>query len=55
VTCSPCLAVASRSASSMPSRLYFIGFSEPLSGNLRQLRLDAQKIARAVAEAAETH
>jgi putative flavoprotein involved in K+ transport len=30
--------------------LYFIGFSEPLSGNLRQLRLDARNIARAIGE-----
>lgn len=29
--------------------LHFIGFSEPFSGNLRQLRLDAKKVARAVA------
>ena len=29
--------------------LYFIGFSEPLSGNLRQLRLDARQIARSIA------
>ena len=29
--------------------LYFTGFTEPFSGNLRQLRLDARKIARAVA------
>ena len=29
--------------------LYFIGFTEPLSGNLREIRLDARRIARAVA------
>ena len=29
--------------------LHFIGFSEPLSGNLRELRLDARRIARALA------
>jgi len=29
--------------------LHFIGFSEPLSGNMRQLRFDARKIARAAA------
>jgi cation diffusion facilitator CzcD-associated flavoprotein CzcO len=29
--------------------LYFIGFSEPLSGNMRQLRLDSRRIARAAA------
>jgi cation diffusion facilitator CzcD-associated flavoprotein CzcO len=29
--------------------LYFIGFTEPLSGNLREIRLDADRIARAVA------
>jgi putative flavoprotein involved in K+ transport len=28
--------------------LYFLGFSEPLSGNLRQIRLDARRLARAV-------
>jgi putative flavoprotein involved in K+ transport len=28
--------------------LYFIGFSEPLSGNLREVRLDARRIARVV-------
>lgn len=28
--------------------LYFVGFSEPFSGNLRQLRLDAKRIARAI-------
>ena len=28
--------------------LHFIGFTEPLSGNLRELRLDAKRIARAV-------
>ena len=28
--------------------LYFIGFTEPLSGNLRELRLDARRIARAL-------
>lgn len=30
-------------------KLHFIGFSHPLSGNLRELRLDARRIARAVA------
>jgi hypothetical protein len=29
--------------------LHFIGFSEPLSGNMRQLRLDSRRIARAAA------
>jgi cation diffusion facilitator CzcD-associated flavoprotein CzcO len=29
--------------------LYFTGFTEPFSGNLRELRLDARKIARAIA------
>lgn len=29
--------------------LYFIGFTEPLSGHLRELRLDARRIARAIA------
>jgi putative flavoprotein involved in K+ transport len=29
--------------------LYFIGLSEPLSGNLREIRFDARKIARAIA------
>jgi putative flavoprotein involved in K+ transport len=33
-------------------RLHFIGFTEPLSGNLRELRLDARKIAKAVAREA---
>jgi putative flavoprotein involved in K+ transport len=28
--------------------LHFIGFSEPLSGNLREIRFDARKIARAI-------
>jgi putative flavoprotein involved in K+ transport len=28
--------------------IYFIGFTNPLSGNLRELRLDARQIARAV-------
>jgi cation diffusion facilitator CzcD-associated flavoprotein CzcO len=31
--------------------LYFIGFSEPLSGNLREIRFDARKIARAIRRA----
>jgi putative flavoprotein involved in K+ transport len=29
--------------------LYFIGFTEPFSGNLRELRLDARRIARGIA------
>lgn len=32
--------------------LYFIGYSNPLSGNLRQLKIDARKIARKVGAAA---
>ena len=32
-------------------RLHFIGFTDPLSGNIRQLRLDAPKIAHAIAAA----
>jgi putative flavoprotein involved in K+ transport len=32
--------------------LYFIGFSEPLSGNLREIRFDARRIARAISRAA---
>jgi putative flavoprotein involved in K+ transport len=32
--------------------LYFIGFSNPLSGNLRELGIDARRIARAVAASA---
>ncbi|MGP3990592.1 flavin-containing monooxygenase [Streptomyces sp. 3N207] len=32
--------------------LYFTGFSNPLSGNLRELALDARRIAKAVARAA---
>ena len=36
-------------------RLHFVGFTEPFSGNLRQLRLDARKVARAVAEAVSAH
>ena len=31
--------------------LYFTGFTNPISGNLRELALDAQRIARAVARA----
>ena len=31
--------------------LHFIGFTEPLSGNLREMRFDARKIARAIARA----
>jgi cation diffusion facilitator CzcD-associated flavoprotein CzcO len=31
--------------------MYFIGFTNPLSGNLRQLRFDAKRIARAIAQA----
>ena len=31
--------------------LYFTGFTSPISGNLRELALDAQRIARAVARA----
>jgi putative flavoprotein involved in K+ transport len=31
--------------------LHFIGFSEPLSGNLRELRRDAKRIARTIAAA----
>jgi putative flavoprotein involved in K+ transport len=30
--------------------LYFIGFSEPFSGNLRQLRLESRRIARRIAQ-----
>ncbi|MFE2045642.1 flavin-containing monooxygenase [Streptomyces sp. NPDC059477] len=30
--------------------LYFTGFTNPISGNLRELALDAQKIARSIAE-----
>ncbi len=33
-------------------RLHFIGFTEPFSGNLRELRLDARRIAKAVARSA---
>lgn len=29
--------------------LHFVGFSEPFSGNLRELRFDARRIARAIA------
>ncbi|MDT0395436.1 MULTISPECIES: NAD(P)/FAD-dependent oxidoreductase [Streptomyces] len=32
--------------------LYFTGFTNPISGNLRELALDAQRIARAVARSA---
>jgi putative flavoprotein involved in K+ transport len=28
--------------------LYFIGFSNPISGNLREIGLDARRIARAI-------
>ena len=31
--------------------LHFIGFTDPLSGNLRQIRLDSRRIARAIADA----
>ena len=31
-------------------RIYFIGFSHPLSGNLRELRLVSRRIARAIAK-----
>jgi putative flavoprotein involved in K+ transport len=31
--------------------LYFIGFSNPISGNLREVAIDARRIARAVADA----
>lgn len=37
-----------RPAASAPG-IFFIGFSEPFSGNLRELRLDAERIAPAVA------
>ena len=30
--------------------LYFIGYETPLSGQLRQMRIDAKRIARAIAE-----
>lgn len=30
-------------------RLHFVGFTVPLSGNLRQLRLDAKKVAKSIA------
>lgn len=30
------------------AELYFVGFTEPFSGNLRQLRLDAREVAQAV-------
>lgn len=42
-----------RTAPTAPD-LYFIGFTEPFSGNLRQLRLDAKKIARAIAGSARS-
>ena len=32
-------------------RLHFIGFTDPLSGNIRQTRLDAPKIAQAISSA----
>ncbi|MEV5985873.1 NAD(P)/FAD-dependent oxidoreductase [Streptomyces sp. NPDC052051] len=41
-----------RSARSAPD-LYFTGFTNPISGMLRELALDAQKIARTVARRAE--
>ncbi|HEX8098949.1 MAG TPA: NAD(P)/FAD-dependent oxidoreductase [Actinomycetota bacterium] len=34
--------------------LYFIGFSNPLSGNLREVAIDAKRIARAVRRKAES-
>jgi putative flavoprotein involved in K+ transport len=34
--------------------VYFIGFTHPISGNLRELRLDARRIAYAVARGAQT-
>lgn len=33
--------------------LYFIGFTDPLSGNIREMRLDAKKIARSIAHETE--
>jgi putative flavoprotein involved in K+ transport len=33
--------------------LHFIGFSEPLSGNMREIRFDARRIARAIARERE--
>ncbi|GHG68584.1 hypothetical protein GCM10018980_62180 [Streptomyces capoamus] len=35
--------------------LYFTGFTNPISGMLRELAIDAGKIARAVAKALPTH
>jgi hypothetical protein len=37
-----------RTAAHAP-HLYFTGFTEPFSGNLRELRLDGKRIARAIA------
>lgn len=33
--------------------LYFIGYSNPLSGNLREVRIDAKRIAKRIAETVE--
>jgi hypothetical protein len=37
-------------ARSPAPRLHFIGYSNPISGNLREIAIDARKVARAVAK-----
>jgi len=45
---------AGRAAAQAPN-LYFIGFSNPLGGHLRQFGIDARRIARAIGVSGHRH